>query len=284
MIRTAVIGPGRVGTALAIALPDVYEVGAVVGRGAAALARFTASVPSAVAQPLAQATRSAQLVLICVPDDQLESVVRSAVRGDGVSEGSRWVHTSGAHGAGALRPARLAGAAVAACHPAQTFPDPQAGAHSLAGASWAVTAAHPDRRWALDLVSDLGGRAEVIPERSRTLYHTALTLGSNGTSSIVTVSRELLLAAGVADPAAFLQPLARTSADNAARAGAAALTGPVRRGDAATVAAHVAELRTVFPEALEAYSALARLALSQARRAGLAADRAAAVDRALEAG
>ena len=68
-------------------------------------------------------------------------------------------------------------------------------------------------------------------------------------------------------------PLVTTSAANAAERGAAALTGPVRRGDAGTVAAHLGELRETLPEAVDAYVALSRLALGYARRAGLDADR-----------
>jgi predicted short-subunit dehydrogenase-like oxidoreductase (DUF2520 family) len=259
-----------------------YEVVAVAGHSQASTEEFLRRVPSATALALPDAARAAELVVVAVPDDVLAAVIRNAARDDAVTRGSRWVHVSGGHGTDVLRPVRLAGAAVAACHPAQTFPDPDTGLAALPGCSWAVTAAEPDLGWARVLVTDLRGRPVTVPARSRTLYHAGLTVGSNATATVVTLARDLLLGAGVTDPAAFLGPLVTTSAANAVASGAAALTGPVRRGDAGTVAAHLAELRESLPEAVDAYLALSRLALAHARRAGLEPERADAVATALD--
>ena len=273
MRRTAVIGPGRVGTALGMALNNAgYPVIAVAGRAPRAVEEFVRRVPSATAMSLVEAGRAAELVVVAVPDDAVNTVAREVAKDEGVAEGSRWIHVAGGLGPEALKPVRLAGAAVAACHPAQTFPDPDTGLAALPGASWAVTAAESDLGWARVLVTDLRGRPVTVPARSRTLYHAGLTVGSNATATVVTLARDLLLGAGVEDPAAFLGPLVTTSAANAADSGAAALTGPVRRGDAGTVAAHLEQLRESLPEAVDAYVALSRLALGYARRAGLAGD------------
>lgn len=283
MKRTAVIGPGRVGTALGMALTNAgYEVVAVAGRTAPALERFVERVPTAVALPTAEAARTAEFVVVAVPDDQLGIVAAEAARDDGVVEGSRWVHVSGGSGPESLRPVHLAGAAVAACHPAQTFPDPDTGLAALPGSSWAVTADESNLGWARVFVTDLRGSPVTVPARSRTLYHAGLTVGSNATATVVTLARDLLLGAGVEDPNAFLGPLVTTSAANASDRGAAALTGPVRRGDAGTVAAHLHELRQTLPEAVDAYVALSRLALGYARRAGLDNEAADAVAQALD--
>ena len=273
MRTTAVIGPGRVGTALGMALDRAgYAVVAVAGRSTHSVDQFVARVPSARPMSAVAAGRAAELVILAVPDDALVQVAREVARDEGVSTGARWVHVSGGHGPEVLRPLRLAGAAVAACHPAQTFPDPETGLASLPGSSWAVTAAEHDLGWARVLVTDLRGRPVTVPAGSRTLYHAGLTVGSNAMATVVTLARDLLLGAGVEDPAAFLGPLVTTSAANAAGAGAAALTGPVRRGDAGTVAAHLEQLREALPEAVDAYVALSRLALGYARRAGLDPD------------
>jgi predicted short-subunit dehydrogenase-like oxidoreductase (DUF2520 family) len=282
VIRVAVVGPGRVGTALALALPrPPYEVVAVTGRGEAGVRALVRRLPSArsVVGPLA--TRTANLVILSVPDDALEQLVRQLAGGGGVAEGSRWVHTAGGHGLAALRPARLAGAAVAACHPAQTFPDRESGVRVLPGTTWAVTAAEADLAWARSLVTDLGGTPVLVPEQARTLYHAGLVVGANGASTVVALARELLLGAGITDPAAFLRPLVVNAVANATVQGAVALTGPVRRGDAGTVARHLAELERVMPEVTEVYRVLARLALRHAARAGLHPAAAQAVERAL---
>lgn len=283
MKRVGVIGPGRVGTALALALPwPAYEVVAVAGRGQAALARFVERVPSAEVRPLPEIGPTADLVLVCVPDDTLEQVARDVAKAEGVREGSQWAHTSGGYGPDALRPVALCGAHVAACHPAMTFPDPDRGLDRLPGASWAVTAgSEEDLAWARILVTDLRGSPITVPAGARTLYHAGLAVGSNATATVVTLARDLLLGAGVSDPNAFLGPLVTTSAAGAAERGVEALTGPVRRGDARTVAKHLRELRDVMPEAVDAYVALSSLALRYARRAGLGDEAAEAVAQAL---
>lgn len=283
MRAVAVIGPGRVGTAVAMGLAQAgYEIAAVAGRGGASLRAFTERLPGAAILPAAEAARAGQLVVVSVPDDQLTDVVRALARDDAVTASSRWVHVSGAAGLEPLRPVELAGAAVAACHPAQTFPDPETGLANLPGTTWAITAAEDALSWARVLVTDLRGVPVTVPADMRGLYHTGLSLGANGTSTVVSLARDLLLGAGVDMPEQFLDPLVRAAASGATREGAAALTGPVRRGDAHTVAAHLTELRTAMPEAVEVYVALARRTLGQARRAGLDPELADAVRRVLD--
>jgi predicted short-subunit dehydrogenase-like oxidoreductase (DUF2520 family) len=274
-----------VGTALALALPRAaYEVVAVAGRGRAALAAFTARLPEAEIRALPQVAVDVDLVLVCVPDDAIGSVVREVAKADGVRAHSRWVHTSGGYGTEVLRPAALCGAQVAACHPVMTFPDPDRGLERLPGVSWAVTAdSDRDLAWAHTFVTDLGGSPVTVPAHARTLYHAGMAMGSNATVAVVTLARDLLLGAGIADPEAFLGPLATASARNAAEHGAAALTGPVRRGDAKTVARHLTQLRAVMPEAVDTYVAVSALALRYARRAGLDDEAAEAVAAALAA-
>ena len=113
------------------------------------------------------------------------------------------------------------------------------------------------------------------------LYHAGLAVGANGAASVVALARDLLLASGITHPEEVLEPLVGAAARAAAAAGVGALTGPVRRGDAGTVAAHLDELTRSLPEALGAYRALARLAVGQARRAGLRAELADEVERQL---
>jgi predicted short-subunit dehydrogenase-like oxidoreductase (DUF2520 family) len=282
MIRVAIIGPGRVGAALALALPrPTYAVTAVAGRGQKTLDAFTARVPDTVVSPPAEVAADADLVLVCVPDDALAPVVRVVAEAGGVRERSRWVHTSGGYGTEPLRPAQLAGAAVAACHPAMTFPDPDRGLQRLPGASWAVTAdSEHALTWARMLVIDLQGNPVTVPGHARALYQAGLAMGSNATVAVVALARDLLLRAGIHDPNALLGPLVTASAAGAAERGALALTGPVRRGDVGMVMRHLDELRVTSPETVEAYRALSRLVLCYARRAGLddeAANRVAAV-------
>ena len=173
------------------------------------------------------------------------------------------VHVAGSKGLDVLRRASLAGARVAACHPAQTVPGTRVDPDTFVGAAWAVTCATADRPWAVDLVEAAGGDAHVVPDDRRVLYHAALTVGSNTVGAVVAVARQLLLAAKVDDPAAFLGPLVRASVDNVLADGASALTGPVVRGDTGTVAAHLDRLDEDVPSLAAAYRHLSLVLLGE---------------------
>jgi predicted short-subunit dehydrogenase-like oxidoreductase (DUF2520 family) len=139
----------------------------------------------------------------------------------------------------------------------------------LAGISFGVTAPTALRSVAEVLVMEMGGEAVFIEEEDRWLYHAALAGAANHLVTQIVQACDLLSQAGVAQPARMLGPLVSAALDNALRLGDAALTGPVARGDAQTVASHVAALRDAAPEALPAYLALARLTATRAMASGL---------------
>ena len=153
----------------------------------------------------------------------------------------------GRYGTAVLDPALRAGALPLALHPAMTFTGTPVDVQRLAGCSFGVTAPEELRLAAEALVIEMGGEPEWIAEEARPLYHAALALGANHLVTLVAQSMELLRAAGVEAPDRMLGPLLGAALDNALRSGDAALTGPVARGDAGTVAAHVAELRAHAP-------------------------------------
>ncbi len=266
MTRVAIIGPGRVGTALALALPRAgHRVVAVAGRSEASLEAFGARV-SGVRRSTdpAEAAAGVDLVCIATADGDVAGVVRHLLESGVVGEGQRVVHFAGSLGLEVLRPMGLAGAQVAAIHPAQTVPA-DAGPDVFVGAAFAVTTSPANRDWAHDLVADLGGDAHDLAEGDRVAYHAALSLGSNAVAAALSTARQILLSAGVKDPAAFLGPLAHRSLDNVLARGATAITGPVVRGDADTIGRHLATLDDDRPELAEAYRHLQRAVLSQVR-------------------
>lgn len=276
-MRVAVVGPGRVGTAFALALPRAgHRVVAVAGRSREGVDRFLGRVAGARHLSAADAARAAELVVVATPDAEVAGIARELAAADAVGEGHRVVHVAGALGLDPLRPCRLAGARVAAVHPAQTVPV-GAGADVLVGAAFAVTASPGDREWAHALVADLGGDAHDLRDEDRTTYHAALALASNAVAAATSAARQLLLSVGVDDPAAFLGPLAHRSVDNVLASGASAITGPVVRGDVETVRAHLAALDADLPELAAAYRHLQRAVLAQARL-GLDRDVAAALE------
>lgn len=265
--RTVVVGPGRMGTLLAAGLRRAgVALVAAAGGSPTSRERFARRFAGvAVAADAVAVVPDADLVLLTVPDDVIETVARTLAAADALRPGQRVVHVAGSVGTAPLRAARLAGARVAACHPSQTAPAGDPDPDTLVGVAWAVTCHPDDRGWAHDLVTRLGGDAVDVAEGDRVLYHAALTVGSNAVGAAVAVARHLLLGAGVDRPEAFLDSLVATSADNAIRRGALALTGPVSRGDVGTVRRHLEALRLDAPDLGEAYRLLARVVLGRLR-------------------
>ena len=138
----------------------------------------------------------------------------------------------------------------------------------LDGICFGVTAPDRLRLVAEALVIEMGGEPVFIDEQRRGLYHAALASAANHLVTLVVQSGDLLRDAGVADPARMLGPLLSAALDNALRLGDAALTGPVARGDADTVASHIEALAAAAPEVLPSYLALARLTADRALAAG----------------
>jgi predicted short-subunit dehydrogenase-like oxidoreductase (DUF2520 family) len=138
----------------------------------------------------------------------------------------------------------------------------------LVGCPFGVTAPDSLQAVAAALVVEMGGEPMVVAEERRSLYHAALAHSSNHLITLVAESMDLLGAVGIAQPDRMLGPLLTAALDNALAYGDAALTGPVSRGDAGTVAAHLTELTTVAEPIADAYRALARRTADRALAAG----------------
>ena len=139
----------------------------------------------------------------------------------------------------------------------------------ISGAPFGVTAPEELRPVAEALVVEMGGDPVWVPEEHRALYHAALANGANHLVTLVAQSIDLLHAAGVEQPERLLSPLLFAALDNSLRSGDSALTGPVVRGDAGTVAAHVDVINEVSVEARRAYVAMARLTADRALANGM---------------
>jgi predicted short-subunit dehydrogenase-like oxidoreductase (DUF2520 family) len=269
-LEVGVVGAGRVGSVLGAALIRAgHRVVATSGVSRESVRRAERHLPGAERLPVDQVVGRAQLVLLAVPDDVLAGLIEGLAETGGWRAGQLVAHVSGAHGVDILAPATRAGALPLALHPVMTFTDRPEDVDRLAGVSFGVTAPEPLRPVAEALVVEMGGEPVWIPEEARPLYHAALTVGANHLVSLVAESADLLRGAGVDNPGQMLGPLLGAALDNALRSGDAALTGPVARGDAGTVAAHLATLHREAPDSVASYVAMARLTASRALAAGL---------------
>ena len=220
-METAIVGAGRLGTVLAAALGTRPPL----GRGADA--------------------RGADVVLLCVPDAEIAAAAAAIVPGPLVG------HCSGATGLDVLAPHESF-----SLHPLMTVP---AGARPevLRGAGCAVAGTTPRAlEVARALAGRLGLRSTEIAEEDRAAYHAAASVAANFLVTLEGAAERLAATAGV--PRELLVPLVRAAVDNWAALGPEqALTGPVARGDAETVARHRAAIAERAPDLLELYDALA---------------------------
>ena len=271
-LKVGIIGPGRVGAALGVALTRAgHQVVAVAAVSDASVDRARQHFPEASLTEPAGVVEAADLVLLTVPDDALAGLVNGLVTLGAPVQGRLLAHTSGRYGISVLDPATRQGALPLALHPVMTFTGRSDDLQRLRGISYGITAPEPLRPVAEVLVIEMDGEPVFIAEEHRDLYHAALASAANHLITLVTEACDLLQAAGAANPARMLSPLLYAALDNALRLGDAGLTGPVARGDAGTVAGHLAALRDTAPEALAVYVALARLTADRALAAGLLA-------------
>jgi predicted short-subunit dehydrogenase-like oxidoreductase (DUF2520 family) len=268
-LAVGVVGAGRVGPVLGAALATAgHHVVAVSAVSEASQRRAAALLPEVPIQPIDDVVRAADLVLLTVPDDALAALVDGLAAAEVFRPGQLVVHVSGSHGIGVLEPAARRGVLPLALHPVMTFAGAPEDVARLAGCAFGVTSSPELRPVAEALVVEMGGEPVWIAEDMRALYHAALASGANHLVTLVNTAADLLRAAGVEQPARMLGPLLGAALDNALRRGDAALTGPVARGDAGTVANHLDVLARVSPEALTAYVALARVTADRALASG----------------
>ncbi len=188
-----------------------------------------------------------ELVLLCVPDGAIADAAR------GLTPGPWLAHVSGATPLAALDPHERR----FSVHPLQTFTRSR-GPEQLDGAWAAVTsetdAAHAVGTW---LAETLGLRPFELADGARTLYHAGAVFASNYLVALHRAASLLVESAGA--PAAALEPLMRRTIENGFE-----LTGPISRGDWATVEAHRAAIHEVHPELDELYETLAGATLALA--------------------
>lgn len=212
-VDARIIGPGRAGGALATALSAVgWLVDGPLGRD----------------HDPATATSGARVVLLAVPDGEVADLAASLAPGEAVV-----AHVAGSLGLDVLVPHPR----VASVHPLVSLPDAAIGARRLTGA-WFAVAGDPV---AAEVVDALDGRAVAVADEDRTTYHATAAVAANHLVALLGQVERLARRVGV--PLEAYLDLARGALDNVAEVGpAAALTGPVARGDRATVARHLAAI------------------------------------------
>ena len=280
----SIIGTGRLGTALAVALSaQSYTLRSLVARRIES-ARKTATLVSKSATFASNSTKvsdsniaafaakqigslpQADLFLISVPDDQIESVADTLSRLR-FERKPVALHTSGALSSEVLLPLAAQDWSVGSVHPLISVPDANA---PISGAFWSVEGDRRAVRLAKTLVHDLGGTSFSIRTAEKPLYHAAAVMTSGNVTALFDVALEMLVACGLTRNTArqVLQPLLSSTAHNLeTKDPSAALTGTFSRGDVETVKRHLAALKQHdLKDALELYCRLGKRSLKIAKK------------------
>jgi predicted short-subunit dehydrogenase-like oxidoreductase (DUF2520 family) len=270
------IGAGKVGTALASLLyARGVEIAGVSGRTLQDSRRMAsgAHLGPQTARNRSDTLQASAIVLLTVPDDAIAGLCREIADEGGWREGQSVVHCSGALSSDVLQPARDMGALTASFHPLQAFASLDAALANLPGSTFALEGDEALVAQLDTFVRLLGGTVLHLRAEDKTLYHAAAAIASNYTVTLAALAADLLVREGISDNANdalhYLMPLLRGTIENLGNAGLPdALTGPIARGDAGTVAQHLEALEKCSPEMAHLYRHLARLTLPLAVEKG----------------
>lgn len=257
MLKIGFIGVGPVGTAFGVRLSQLgYEVIGVYDVSLAAAQRFAKSVPGCqIYQKAQELVDTAEFVFITTPDDIIPQVAAEL----NWHAGQSVVHCSGATSVDALEPAKQQGAMVGSIHPCQTFSGIDQAIANLPGSTFAIEAEEPLRGILKDIATTLNGDWVFLTAEDKALYHAAACIACNYFYTLVKLATDLWQNFGksTAEATKAYLPLLRGSVNNIANVGfPGCLTGPIARGDLATIRKHLAALEKYAPDLLPLYKEL----------------------------
>jgi len=274
----SVIGSGRLGTALAIALSSSgYPIQAVVARrrtiarkAAVLVSRHTLALKASELDLLP----ASRIVFLTTPDDEIANTAQRLADSQRISlKGSIVLHTSGALSSDVLEPLSAIGFQVGSLHPLVSVSDPRTGPTNLQGAFYCIEGDAAATRVARAIVRDLKGRSFSIYSSNKPLYHAAAVMASGHVVALFDLATEMLVQCGL-DPGKarrVLRPLLESTVNNLLTSDpATALTGTFARGDLATVHRHLSAFgRHGLLVALNVYRALGVHALVLTKKNGV---------------
>lgn len=263
-----IVGAGHVGKVLGRLLGAHFTVQDVLTRsnGSAHAAVAFIGAGRALCEPAL--LRRADVTLIAVPDDQIGAVC-TQLADDGLLDEAVVFHCSGAKSSQELAAASAAGAHAASVHPIRSFADPEAVARDFAGTFCGIEGAAAALAVLEPALRAIGARPVAIDAAAKTVYHAAAVFASNYLTTVLDAALRAYQAAGISesDARALAQPLAAETMANVFRLGAAAaLSGPIARGDLATVARQQAAVSEWDRPTGALYAALAKATGDLARR------------------
>jgi predicted short-subunit dehydrogenase-like oxidoreductase (DUF2520 family) len=267
----ALIGPGKVGCAISHRLYQAgYPITAVIGRHierAIDACQFI-GCPSDVATTDLTRASHARVILLAVPDDQIENVAATLHSKSNKLAGKTLIHFSGLHKASCMQVNRGPQTCTTmSIHPLLPFADRDLASQRLTGCPCALEGDEGNMALGTELITAFDGQPFLIKSDKKALYHAAACISSNFLVTLLSGAESLLAECGISktEGLAILSPLLQATLDNVAKLGTEqGLTGPIVRGDILTVSKHIEALSQTSQELLNSYLILADQTVSLA--------------------
>lgn len=272
MNAISIIGAGRLGTSLGLALSkkgyrikflscrtslSAEESRMIIGEGKASTDNI-------------QTARSGDIIVLCLPDEEILNVTDELAAAR-IHWSEKFIfHCSGLLSSEILKPLKMKGALTASIHPVQSFAHKRTPPDQFENIYFGLEGEPKALEESQKIIQTLGGRSLIIEAGNKALYHTACSIASNFFVVLLDTASSLLQQVGLHEEQAFqvLLPLVKGTLHNVKIFDIhASLTGPVIRGDKASVEKHLEALRK-FPPFYEMYRRLAFQALEIASRKG----------------
>ncbi len=277
-MRISIIGAGRLGGALAIALSKAgFEIESLIGKDSEKAERIAESISlkSKIIRSNDLSEIVSDVIFITTQDSEIETVAHRLK--ENLSHQPIVFHTSGALSSEILKDLKIIGCAVGSLHPLVSVSDSMLGAGKLAGAYFCVEGDAAAIAIGRKIVAELGGKSFSIETKFKTLYHASAVVACGHLVALIDAAIEMLTKCGLdADEAQkILLPLIRSTVGNLeTQTTAQSLTGTFARADISTFEKHLIALRDyAAPEILEIYLQLGMRSIPLAAKQGADAAR-----------
>jgi predicted short-subunit dehydrogenase-like oxidoreductase (DUF2520 family) len=269
--KIGIIGAGKVGTAVGVLLARagytiafIYDIDLSRAEAAGHKMGGCASVRDVTTE-----SPNADILFITTPDRLIGAVADDIAARGGIRPGHIVVHTSGSLTSDVLKPVRAHGASAASLHPLQTFADFEQAVQNIPGSVFCLEGDEQALGELRKMITVFNGVEISIPKQQKALYHAGAVVASNYLVTVVWSAVMLLETIGMDGKTAVkaLMPLVEGTLSNIKALGVpAALTGPIARGDATTIADHITAMKETRPDLLEFYRVMGRLTVTAARK------------------
>jgi len=266
MESVTIVGAGRVGGALAIALARAgYNIDLFITRKSNHFIPFSNQfdVPPDITDWESLNEISSNIVFIATQDSEIENAAESLK--PFVNDKQIVFHTSGSLASSVLNELKGTGAAVGSIHPLTAISEAVSGAEKFKNSYFCLEGDDTAIAIARDIVRDLKGKAFSVDTKFKALYHAGAVMAAGHVVALISMSLEILKKCGIAENEAgeIIKPLVKSTFENVFAVGPEqALTGPFARADGETFERHLQILRaTVNDNVVETYLSLAEQSL-----------------------